>query len=74
MFFHRYFVQKNEKEKAKADKISKRRGGDALDSGEEDALADGYNKRGEAGVDEEEEEDEEAEEAEIWKVWNSLPC
>lgn len=64
LFFHKYFAQKHEKEKAKAAKVEKRKG-------KRDAESDEHSEADEASEkDEEEDEDEnsDTEEAEIWKV------
>ena len=66
LFFHKYFSQKHEREKAKAAKVSKRRNKkDGSDSDVGPVASEG-GPEGDVGSDEEDESD--AEEAEIWKV------
>ena len=75
MFFHKYFSQKNEKERAKAEKIAKRKGTGKDDDEVEDDQEDSDLEEDEEDAterkdqDEEEVDDEDSEEeAEIWKA------
>ncbi|KAH8117031.1 CBF-domain-containing protein [Phellopilus nigrolimitatus] len=70
LFFHKYFSKKSEKERAKADKVAKRKGGAGDSDEEEDVDIPGDDK---AKEDKEismsdDEEDSEGEEAEIWNA------
>ena len=78
MFFHKFFSQKNEKERAKAAKVDKRKDHDddttsssdrALDGREYELQeSDGEAPDAEINVPEEAEENSDTDEAEIWKV------
>ncbi|KAL5529557.1 hypothetical protein ACEPAG_5542 [Sanghuangporus baumii] len=76
VFFHKYFSKKSEKERAKAEKLSKRKGGEVSeDEGEDEEEDDGKNvkadnARSEQGSDEHEKDDEDESEgeAEIWEA------
>ena len=79
MFFHKFFSQKNEKEKAKAAKVDKRKDHDDSTSDSdstpndhdvEDSLREVSDA--ESNFFEEAEEDSDADEAEIWKVKHFL--
>ena len=75
MFFHKYFSQKNEKERAKAEKIAKRKGtgkdddeveDDQEDSDLEEDEEDTTERKNQDGEEVDDEDSEE--EAEIWKA------
>ncbi len=63
VFFHKYFAQKNRKEKEKAGKVSKRKGADTAAAEQ----ASEVDEKSQADGEDEDDEDD-AEEAEIWKV------
>ncbi|OCB86684.1 CBF-domain-containing protein [Sanghuangporus baumii] len=73
VFFHKYFSKKNEKEHARVEKLSKRKGGEDSEDEDEDE-ADGVTEkaddaRSEQGSGEDEKDDDESEgEAEIWEA------
>lgn len=70
MFFHKYFNKKNEREKAKANKVEKRRKGkDGPESGDSAGEEDADEVPvAPAEVDSDGGSEEDADEAEIWKV------
>lgn len=76
MFFHKFFTQKNEKEKDKAAKAKRRktRGGESDDESDEDQNDSDEGSvaedavEGAKPVEDDEEADSDKEEAEIWKV------
>jgi ribosome biogenesis protein MAK21 len=77
LFFHQYFTRKNDKEKAKAAKVGKRKGDEEIsskdDQEEDDEEMDGPGKASsdDAGVEvaTDDKGDSDADEAEIWKVF-----
>lgn len=71
MFYHKFFSQKNEKERAKAAKVDKRKDHDdssILGEAGDDAEVSNEASDAESIAAEEEEDDSDADEAEIWKV------
>ncbi|KAI0031095.1 CBF-domain-containing protein [Vararia minispora EC-137] len=69
LFFHRYFSQRHEKEKAKAEKVGKRKGKTDASAPDSEADFDDNDIPGDLGTD-----DSDAEEAEIWKAMKaSMP-
>ncbi|KAL5489969.1 MAK21 [Sanghuangporus weigelae] len=74
VFFHKYFSKKNEKVLAKAEKLSKRKGGEASedendddDEGETEKADDARSEQG-SDNDEKDDDDESEGEAEIWEA------
>lgn len=69
LFFHQYFTRKDEKEKAKATKVGKRKG-DGGSSSEDDDDEEAEKASSDEVADVDDEDGSDADEAEIWKV----PC